>query len=144
MTGVQTCALPISGYFPQKSLSGNPRISFPLLPTARPYLLLPLNHSPPPLYWLGTSEWCLSLVRAPLSCESMACLLFMRLSWPGGLLGLCYTFCCSFLTFCGMNEFLGLHSLHLISFFGLGLVWVWVLLPSIRPLSFFTSGLWDN
>ena len=40
----------------------------------------------------------------------------------GGLPGLCYTFCCSFLTSCGMDESLGLHSLYLASSLG------WVLL----------------
>ena len=42
------------------------------------YPLLPLTHGPPLLYWLGTSCWCLSLVRAPLPCASMAYLLFMH------------------------------------------------------------------
>ena len=32
--------------------------------------------------------------------------------------------------------------MHLISFFGLGFAWVWDLLPSVRPLSFFISSLW--
>ena len=41
-----------------------------------------------------------------------------------------------------MDESLGLHPLHLISFFGLGFAWVWDLLPSVRPLSFFISSLW--
>ena len=43
-----------------------------------------------------------------------------------------------------MDGSLGLHSLHLISFFGQGLAWVWAFLPSIQPLSFFTCGLWVN
>ena len=60
----------------------------------------------------------------------MACLLFMRLPSPKGLSSLCYTFCCSILTSYGVNESLGLHSLHLISFFGLGLVWVWAFLAT--------------
>ena len=55
-------------HFPQKSLSGNSKIGFPLLPTAKPYPLLPLTQGPPFLYWLGTSEWCLSLVRTSLPC----------------------------------------------------------------------------
>ena len=73
-----------TGHFSQKSLSENPRIGSPFLPTARPYILLPLTHGPPLLYWLGTSWWYLSLVCASLSCVSMACLLFMHLPWPGG------------------------------------------------------------
>ena len=54
-------------HFPQKSLSENPRIGSPFLPSTRPYLLLPLG-----------------LVRAPLSCVSKACLLLMHLPWLGG------------------------------------------------------------
>ena len=68
-----------AGHFTQKSLSGNPRIGSPLLPTARPYPLLPLTHGPPLLYWLVTNWWCLSLMCASLPCVSMACLLFMHL-----------------------------------------------------------------
>ena len=44
---------------PQRSLSENPKIGFPLLPTAKPHLHIPLTHGPPPLYQLGTSRWCL-------------------------------------------------------------------------------------
>ena len=81
-------------------------------------------------------------MRTPLSCESMACPMFLRSPWLKGLSGLCCTFCYSFLTSCGMDESLGLHSLHLISFFGLGLTCIWALFPSVRPLSFFTFSLW--
>ena len=69
-------------HFPQKSLSGNPKIGSLLLPTTRPYPLLPLTYGPPPLYWLGTGWWCLSLVRATFPCVSMACLQLIRLQWP--------------------------------------------------------------
>ena len=71
-------------HFPQKSLSENPRIGSPLLPTVRPYPFLPLTHGPPLLYWLGTSWWCLSFVCAPLPCVSIAFLLFIHLPWPEG------------------------------------------------------------
>ena len=71
--------------FPQKSLNGNP--GFPFLPITRPYLILPLTHGSPPLYWLGVSGWCLSLVLALLPYESMACLVFMRLPLLAGLFG---------------------------------------------------------
>ena len=74
-----------AGHFPQKCISGKRRISFPLLSIVRAYPLLSLTHGPPLLYWLGTSRWCLSLVRAPLPCVSMACLLFMHLPWLKGL-----------------------------------------------------------
>ena len=47
-------------------MSENPRIDFPLLPIAKPYLFLPLTYGIPPLYWLGTSGWCLRLVPALL------------------------------------------------------------------------------
>ena len=69
-------------HFPQKRLSGNPKIGSFLLPTTRPYPLLPLTYGPPPLYWLGTGWWCLSLVRATFPCVSMACLQLIRLQWP--------------------------------------------------------------
>ena len=98
----------------------NPKIDFLLLPTTRPYPFLHLTYSPLPLYWLGTSGWCLSLVHAPLSCESITYLLFMHLPLPACLFGLCCTFCYSFLTLCGVDESLGLHYLHLVS----SLVWV--------------------
>ena len=52
----------------------------------------------------------------------MAYLLFMRLPWPRGLSGLCYTFCYSFFTSYGVDETLGFHSFYLA--FPLG----WVLL----------------
>ena len=107
-----------AGHFPQKSLSGNSRIDFPLLLSTKPYLLLPLTHGPPLLYWLGTSRWSLSFVRALLPCESRACLLFMRLPWPEGLSSLCCSFCHSLLTSCGMDELLGLSSLYLAFFVG--------------------------
>ena len=61
-------------------------------------------------------------MRAPLPCMSMACLMFMRLPWPGGLSGLCWTFCYSFLTSCGVDESLDFHSLYIASSLG------WVLL----------------
>ena len=58
---------------------------------------------------------------ALLPCESIACLVLMRLLLPMGLSGLA---ACSvaFLTFCGVGESLGPHSLHLVSSLG------WVLL----------------
>ena len=70
--------------FPPKEFEREPQNRFPLLPTARPYPLLPLTHYPPLLYWLDTSWWCLNLVRAPLSCMSKACLLLMHLPWFRG------------------------------------------------------------
>ena len=79
-------------HFPQKSLSGNLRIGFPLLPIVKPYPFLSLTHDPPLLYWISTSWLCLSLVRAPLPCVSMACLLFMRLPWHKGL-SACFATC---------------------------------------------------
>ena len=48
--------------FPPKEFEREPKNRIPLLPTARPHPLLPLTHGPPPLYWLGTGRWCLSLV----------------------------------------------------------------------------------
>ena len=70
------------GHFPQKSLSGNTKIDFPLLPTAKPHPLLPKTRGPPLLYWLGTSKWCLSLVHTSLPYESITFLPFMHLPLP--------------------------------------------------------------
>ena len=53
---------------PSKEYERDPQNRLSLLPIARPYPLLPLAHDPPLLYWLGTSWWCLSLMRAPLPC----------------------------------------------------------------------------
>ena len=60
-------------------------------------------------------------MRALLLYESIACLVFTCLSLPTGLssLATCSATC---LTLCGMDESLGLHSLHLVSSLG------WVLL----------------
>ena len=60
-------------------------------------------------------------MHALLLCESITCLVLMRLLLPVGLSGLvaCSTAC---LTFCGVGESLDLHSLHLVSSLG------WVLL----------------
>ena len=94
---------------------------FSLLLTSKPYPPLPLTHSPPLLYWLGTNGWCLSLVCAPLPCQSKACLPFMRLPWLGGLSSLYCLFYHSFLISYGVDKLLGLRSLYLA--FSLG----WVL-----------------
>ena len=72
---------------------------------------------------LAGYKWVsLGLVHAPLPYESMACLLFMRLPLPAGLSSLAVHFAAYFLTLCGMDELLDLHSLHLVSSLG------WVLL----------------
>ena len=71
--------------FPPKELEWKPQNRLPFLPSARPHPLLPLTCDPPPLYWLGTSRWCLSLIRAPLPYEFIVFLAFMRLSLPAGL-----------------------------------------------------------
>ena len=47
---------------PQRILSWNPKIDSFFLPTARPHPLIPLTRGLPPMYWLGTSRWCLGLV----------------------------------------------------------------------------------
>ena len=130
-------------HFPQKSLSRNPRIDFPLLPTTKPYPLLPLAHGPPCLYWLGISGWCLNLVHAPLPCESMVCLKFMCLPLPVSLSGLAMCFCCLFLTFCGVGES-GSLSFTFRFLPGLGLAWTRALSSSIWPLFLFIIGLWAN
>ena len=77
----------LSRTFPPNELKRKPQNKLLLLPIARPHPLLPLTHGPSPMYWLGTSKWCLNLVRAPLPCESIAFLAFMRLPLPVGLSG---------------------------------------------------------
>ena len=51
---------PSKTFPPQRSLSGNPKIDSFFLPIARPHPLNTLTCGPPPMYWLGTSRWCLS------------------------------------------------------------------------------------
>ena len=71
--------------FPLKEFEREPQNRLSLLPTTRPYPLLPLTYNPSLLYWLGTGWWCLSLVCSPLLCMSKACLLLMHLQWTEGL-----------------------------------------------------------
>ena len=68
--------------FPPKEFKQEPQNRLPLLPTLKPYPLLPLTHGPPPLHWLGTGWWCLNLVCASLLSVFKACLLPMHLPWP--------------------------------------------------------------
>ena len=80
---------------------------------------------------------------ALLPYESIACLVFMCLLLPMALFGIaaCSDTC---LTFCGVDESLGLYSLHLVSSLGCVLLRCGPLLLSIWPLSLFTLGLWDD
>ena len=64
--------------FPPKEFEWEPQNRLSLLTTARLYLLLPLTHDSPLLYWLGIGWWCLGFVCAPLLCMSKACLLLMH------------------------------------------------------------------
>ena len=74
-------------------------------------------------------------MRAPLSCESIVFLVFMRLLLLMGLSGIavCSTVC---LTICDVGESLGLYFSHLVSSLG----WVFLgcgpLFLSIRPYLF--------
>ena len=52
----------LAGHFSQRSLSRNPKIDSIFLPTTRPHPLIPLTCGSPPMYWMGTSRWCLSLL----------------------------------------------------------------------------------
>ena len=107
------------GHFPPKSLSRNPRRGSPLLPITRPHPILLLTYGSFLLYWLGTSRWCLNLVCAlhshtsPLFFWSLCVCQCLRICLP------CCIFWCLF-NFFGVDEFLGLHSLHLVSFALLG------------------------
>ena len=104
--------------FSPKKFKQEPQNRLSLLPIARPYPLLSLTHDPPLQYWLGTSWWCLGLVRSLLPCMSKACLLLMRLPWTGGSCAFFH----SFLTSYGVNCFMILHSLSLASSKGLALL----------------------
>ena len=97
--------------FPPKKFKQEPQNRLSLLPIARPYPLLSPTHDPPLQYWLGTSWWCLGLVRSLLPCMSKACLLLMHLPWTGGSCAFFH----SFLTSYGVNCFMILHSLSLAS-----------------------------
>ena len=108
--------------FPQKGLNGNP--GFPFLPITRPYLLLPLTHGSPPLYWLGVSGWCLSLVLVLLPYESMACLVFMRLPLLAGLFGPTAHSAARFNSL-WHGWVIGSSFFASRFFFGLGIAWVW-------------------
>ena len=101
----------LSRTFPLKKFKQEPQNRLSLLPIARPYPLLSLTHNLPLQYWLGTSWWCLGLMRSLLLCMSKACLLLMRLPWTGGSCA----FFRSFLTSYGVNCFMILHSLSLAS-----------------------------
>ena len=71
---------PPSRTFSPKEFEQKPQKRLPLLPTARPYPLLPLTP------WLDTSKWCLSLVcMLHFRLNSLLFLALMRLSLPLGL-----------------------------------------------------------
>ena len=48
-----------AGYFSLKKFEREPQNRPLFFPTARPYPLNTLTYCPPPMYWLGTSRWCL-------------------------------------------------------------------------------------
>ena len=92
-------------HFPQKSLSKNPRIGFPLSPPPD-HTLLPLTHDPPPLVLVGYR-----LVKSgPYACSTSACVQNMPTAFAVFWRFLC-TFCRPSLTSYGMSYFLIPHSL---------------------------------
>ena len=103
---------------PPKESKWEPQNRLSLLPTTRPYPLLPLTHDLPPLYWLGTGWWCLGLARAPLPCTSKSLIATHAFAMVRRFI---CAFCHSSLTSYGVNCFLILHSLLAFSFQGLGL-----------------------
>ena len=82
-------------------------------------------------------------MRALLPCESIACLVFTCLLLPVALFGIATCFA-AYLTFCGVDESLGLYSSYLVSSLGWVLLGCGPLLLSIWPLSLFTLGLWAD
>ena len=79
-------------------------------------------------------------MRAPFSCESMACLSFMRLPLPADLSGLAMHFCYLILTFCGVGDS-GSSFFAFRFLLGLCLAWAQALSSSIQPLFPFIVGL---
>ena len=94
--------------FPQRSLGGNSIRDPVFLPIAKPHPLNTLTRGPPPMYWLGTSRWCLGplcTLYSVCDCFFLAftslLLLFRWLVflcilacvyplWHGGFLGSCF------------------------------------------------------
>ena len=132
-----------STIFPLKELKWEPQNRIPLLPTTKPHPLLPLTYGSPSLYWLSTSRWCLSLVRAPLPmpvhCFSSihAFAVACRFVW------FCYVFCCLFDSLL-RGWVIGSSFFAFRFFFRLGITWVWAFSFLIQPLSPFTSGSWAS
>ena len=109
------------GYFPQKSLSENPKIGSLFSPPPNHTLsyLWPMAHLPC-IGWVQVGDaWALCVLHSP--CESIAFLAFMRLLLPTSLSGsaTCFAAC---LTLCCVEESLGLHSLHFVSSLGWALL----------------------
>ena len=54
--------MPSQQDIPLEKLRQEPKNRPPFLPTIKPHPLNTLTHGPPPMYWLGTSRWCLDLL----------------------------------------------------------------------------------
>ena len=94
-----------AGHFPQKSLSKNQRIGFPLSPPPD-HTLLPLTHDPPPPVLARYR-----LVKfAPCACSTFACVQNLLAAFAMIWRLIC-TFCHSSLTSYGVSYFLIPHSL---------------------------------
>jgi len=130
------------GYFPQKSLSRNPKIGSlfsPLLDHTFSYLW-PVGHLPY-IGWVqvdGAWTLCACFASIWVHCFSgtHAFAIAYKFVW------LCCTLWCLFNS-CGVNEFLGLHSLHLISSLGWALLGYGLSLLKFNPCLFssFIHGL---
>ena len=102
--------------FPPMKLKWEPQNRPPFLPTAKPHPLNASTHDPPPMYWLGTSRWCLG----PLCMLSLRLNFFFFLAFTPFLLPLHWfdsalrsSWCLSFVAWrtCGL---LGLYFLSFI------------------------------
>ena len=118
--------------FPQKSLSRNPRISFPLSPPPG-HTLLPLTHDPPPPVLAGYR-----LVKSgPRTCSTFVCVQNLPAAFAM-VWRLVYTSCCPSLISYGVSYFLIPHSLWPTPFRG-WLTWLWAFLPLAYSFALFRS-----
>ena len=122
---------------PKRSLSKNPKINPLFLPTTRPYPLNTLTHGLPPMYWLGTSRWCLG----PLCMFHFVWICFFLTFTPFSTASMfVWFYCTSWLVFisCGMKDVwaFGLMFPSFHPFLGLDIAWVKTLIFLPSPCSF--------
>ena len=119
-------------------MSGNPKIDPLFLPTAKPHPLNTLTCGPPPMYWLGTSRWCLGPLCMLHSIWIVFFLALTPFSAASVFVWFYYTFWLVFISYGVKNVwaskliFLAFHP-----FFRLGVAWVKALIFLPNPYFFF-------